>query len=407
MTTIVDEGAAPAADLTDPGKGGRWQQLSRLFAHHVGATVNEFVIACAVSLVVTLAWVIIMPVVPSGGVGGDPMTYIAMANNPKDVHWAPLAFRVLEPWLAHELGGQFHYLEAFRYLSWAAQALTGPAVYLLTRKFKGTHGAGLVGVAGLMSLPMWLFLIFCPYLVDSFAMLTMAWTIVALVYGWLWVLPLMLVIMGLARETVMGFAVPVYMWMRTRWIDLPRLIQVACLIAPAIVVVWAIRQPMEFTGYNSMLGLMYAGLMVYVRHDVGGDPVFFVTYGIVASMGIWWLPAIAGRRYVGRLWWLLVPVFAQWLFGSDWGRYALYAFPVIIPAAVIAVWNHPRRTLLLILIGLQSAAISADLIVNGSPRIYAMSPSTWVSLGLMVLTALVLLLPRPAGKSGDRLETAR
>ncbi|HZM77414.1 MAG TPA: hypothetical protein VFC19_16900 [Candidatus Limnocylindrales bacterium] len=406
MTAIIDDGPTPASDLSDPIQGGRWQRWSRLFEQYIGCTVKEFAIACAVSLGVTLVWVIIMPVVAPSQVGGDPVTYIAMAADPKGVHWSPLAFRVLEPWLAHELGGQFHYLEAFRYMSWAAQALIGPAVYLITRKFKGTHGAGILGIAGLMSLPMWLFLIYCPYLVDSFAMLTMAWTLVALIYGWLWVLPVLLVFMGLARETVIGFAVPIYMWMRSRWIDLPRAIQVACLIGPAVIVVWAIRQPMETTGYNTMLGLMYAGLWVYVRRDFGGDPVFYLTYGVVASMGIWWLLAIVGRRHVGRLWWLLVPVFAQWLFGSDWGRYALYAFPVVIPAAVIAVWSHPRRTLLLILIGLQSVAISADLILRGRPAIYDMMPSTWVSLGLMVLTALVIWLPR-TGAPGKPLETAR
>jgi hypothetical protein len=405
MTAIVDDGPTVASDPSGPSLSGRWQRLSRLFEHYVGCTVTEFVIACAVSLVVTLSWVIVMPVGAPSMFGGDPVTYIAMAENPKDAHWAPLAFRVLEPWLANKLGGEHHYLEAFRYLSWTAQALIGPALYLITRKFKGTHGAAIVSIVGLMSLPMWLFLIFAPYLVDSFAMLAMAWMVVALIYGWTWALPLALVFMGLARETVMAFALPIYMWLRGRWIDLPRAGQVACLIGPALVVVWAIRQPMEITGYASMRELMAAGLS-YVRRDVGGHPLFFVTYGVVASMGIWWLPAIAGRRHVGRLWWLLVPVFAQWLFGSDWARYALYAFPVVVPAAVIAVWSHPRRVWLLLLIGLQSAAIAADLAIRGHPKIYTMMPSTWVSLGLMALTALVLWWPR-TGTPGRPLETAR
>jgi hypothetical protein len=159
---------------------------------------------------------------------------------------------------------------------------------------------------------------------------------------------------------------------------------------------------MTFTGYQSTLALMYVGLTVYVKNDVLPNPHWWIFYGIAGSLGIWWVLGIYGRRYGGRLWWLLLPVFAQWLFGSDWARYALYAFPVVIPAAAIAVWTHRWRPVLLILIGLQSIAIFLDNYLRGRPGIYDLYPSTWASAALMVLTAVVLLLSalteRPRGR---------
>lgn len=410
MTAVIRPRKTPAGQEEDTSRQGRRYRLAQAFERSTGCTPREILIATALSLAVMLGWVLIMPLVPWTTVGGDPVTYIAMAADPKAVHWAPLAFRVLEPWLANTLGGEAYHLQAMRYLSWMAQAMTGPAVYLITRRFKGSHGAGLLAIIGMMSLPMWLFLVYVPYLVDGMAMLTMAWAMVALVNGWIMVLPVALTFMGLARETVIGFTVPLYMWLRHRWVDLHTAFQVLLIAGPAIVVVWAIRQPMEFTGYQSTLGLMYAGLLVYVKRDVLPNPHWWVFYGTAGSLGIWWLLGIHGRRHGGRLWWLLVPVFAQWLFGSDWARYAFYAFPVVIPAAAIAVWNHRKRNLLLGLVAAQSIAIVADLIVRGRPAIYDLMPSTWVSAGLMIVTAAVLWWDNLIGAlkwlSGDRGKAA-
>ena len=158
---------------------------------------------------------------------------------------------------------------------------------------------------------------------------------------------------------------------------------------------------MTFTGYQSTFGLMYAGLN-YVKKDVLPNPHWWIFYGVAGSMGIY------GRRHTGRLWWMLVPVFAQWLFGSDHARYALYAFPVVVPAAAIAVWAHPRRNLLLGLIVLQSGVILVDNFVYGHPGLYMLYPSIWISAGLMIPTALTLWWPvRAIPRPREPLETAR
>ena len=108
---------------------------------------------------------------------------------------------------------------------------------------------------------------------------------------------------------------------------------------------------------------------------------------------MWWVLGLYGRRHGGRLWWMLVPVFAQWLFGSDYGRYALYAFPVVVACGAIALWQHPRRVLLLVLVGLQSLAVFADLAIAGAMHLYVLAPSTWIALGLAAVAAVVLWWP--------------
>jgi disulfide bond formation protein DsbB len=88
-----------------------------------------------------------------------------------------------------------------------------------------------------------------------------------------------------------------------------------------------------------------------------------------------------------------VPVFAQWLFGSDYGRYALYAFPVVVAVGAIAVWQHPRRIVLLGLVTVQSLSTVADIQIRGFQHLYQIQPSTWISLALMVLAVPILWWP--------------
>jgi hypothetical protein len=381
------------------------------FPRAMACTAREAAVAVGLSVGLTAGWLAIMFVLDRSGIvplvdyrtsGGDTKTYLAMAEDPKGVHWAPLAFRGLEPWLAHSLSVH-HYWIAFQLLTWSALAAGGPAVYLICRRLGGAHPAALVGMAGLMCLPMWLFFIHQPYLVDAPAMALLAWCMVALVNGWLALLPLLLVVTGLARETVVGLAVPIYMWLRQKWVDLHTAWQVLLMMAPAAVTIWAIRQPMEHTGPEVTRVLMQYGLN-YVQRDVLPKPHWWIFYGIAGSLGIWWLLGLYGRKWGGRLWWMLIPVFAQWLFGSDYARYALYAYPVVVACGAIALWTHPRRALLLGLVAAQSLAVVADFVFVGNMLIYRLQPSTWVGGGLMVATAVVLwwdsgLLRRLTGRS--------
>jgi hypothetical protein len=102
---------------------------------------------------------------------------------------APLAFRVLEPWLAFAIGGPDHVLVVFRLISWGSVFLVAPAVYLICHRLGGVHAAGILALVGALCLPMKLFLVHQPYLVDSLAIALMAWSTVALINGWFVVLP--------------------------------------------------------------------------------------------------------------------------------------------------------------------------------------------------------------------------
>ncbi|HET6212664.1 MAG TPA: hypothetical protein VFE14_07310 [Micromonosporaceae bacterium] len=154
------------------------------------------------------------------------------------------------------------------------------------------------------------------------------------------------------------------------------------------------RQPMATHGFPTTGQLMVAGATIVYAKNLATDPVWWLGYAFTGSLGIWWLLGWHGRRHGGRLWWLLVPVFAQFAVGGDWSRFALYAFPVVVPAGAIAVWRHPRRRVLLALVGAQSLAVVADLVVIGNPGINSTQPSMYVTVPLIVLTAAMLWLPR-------------
>lgn len=83
-----------------------------------------------------------------------------------------------------------------------------------------------------------------------------------------------------------------------------------------------------------------------------------------------------------------------------WSRFALYAFPVVVPVGAIAIWAHPWRRLLLGLAAAQGLAIFADLEKYGHPWLNRLTPSVWISATLMVLAAAVILWSRASGPRG-------
>lgn len=355
---------------------------------------REIAVSVGVAIALTVGWLAVLPHVRH--TGGDTLDYLRMAADPKATGHTPFAFRGLTPWLAHALGGPHHYSEAFRLITGSALASAGPAVYLICRRLGGEHRAALVGMAGLMSLPLWLFNLYQPYLIDGPAMALTAWSMTAVVYGWMAVLPLLLVATGLARETVAALALPIYMWLRTRWVDLHTAVRVLLVVSPALLTTWAIRQPMQTRGWSSTTKLLEVGWQIMWRDRIATNPPWWIFDAFAGSLGIWWVLGFYGWRYGGRLWWLLVPVFAQFTVGADWSRFALYAFPVVVPAAAIAIWRHPRRTVLLALVAVQSLMAFVDLGVKGVLAINGGQPSTWACIPLAVLTALTLWWPRPS-----------
>jgi len=213
-------------------------------------TARQLLTAVGLSAVLTAAWLAVLPHAVNSG--GDTVFYLHMALEPKAPAETPYAFRVLTPFLAHQLGGNRYpgYDTSFRIITALALAAAGPATYLITRRLGGTHAAALVGVAGLLSLPGWLFNLYQPYLIDPVAMALTAWCITAVVHNWTRVLPLLLTAAALARETTTMLLLPLYLVLRRRWLDLGTAGQVILFMAPALLATWAVRQTQRITGWQ-------------------------------------------------------------------------------------------------------------------------------------------------------------
>jgi hypothetical protein len=376
------QGDSPDTGNRDPARVGR----------------RELTWAVGVSVGLTVAWLALLP--HAQNAGGDAAYYVRMAAHPKALGHSPYMYRVLTPWLAHAVGGQSHFLVAFRVLTGGSLAAAGPAVYLICRRLGGAHRPALVGMAGLMSLPGWLFNLYQPYLIDATAMSLTAWSMVAVIYGWFLPLPLLLTATGLARETVIGLVVPMYMWLRRRWLDWGTGVRVLLAISPALLAVWVVKvRPTQ--GYPTQGALIKGAVMAVYHQRIMTNPGWWLLYAFAASLGVWWVFGLYGRRHGGRLWWLLVPVFAQFAVGGDWGRFAMYAFPVVVPAGAIAIWRHPRRPVLLALAAAQSVAVFADLIASGVLGVNTGSPSMWISVSLAALAVPVLWWPDRKAPQGE------
>ncbi|MDP9796262.1 hypothetical protein J2S43_004774 [Catenuloplanes nepalensis] len=352
--------------------------------------VREISLAVGAAVALTAIWLLILPHVRSSG--GDALHYLRLAENPRAQVHTPYTYRMLMPLLANEIGGRYHYREAYRLLNAIALASGGVAAYLLTRKLGGTRGAAYVAMAGLLSLPGWLFYLYQPYLIDPAAMALLAWSMLAALSGWTAVLPLLLVAAALARETVISFAVPLYMIFREKWVDWRAAIRVALVVGPGVLATTAV-QAKPTHGWPSQELLVQAGVRIVGMKLAEQGIVAALGIAVGTSLGVWWALGLYGFRHAGPLGWLMVPVLAQFVVGGDWGRFCLYAFPALVPAGAIALWRHPRRAILIGLVVVQSLLVFVDLAIDGHPKINSFQPSTYASLALIPVTFAVLLLP--------------
>jgi len=127
---------------------------------------------------------------------------------------------------------------------------------------------------------------------------------------------------------------------------------------------------------------------------------------VVLSFGCWWVlavPSLGDGRIRPLLWWL-VPVFGQFVFGGDWGRFVLYAFPVVIPAAALTLQRlRPRvRAVVLAILGLQLLTPLLDIAPAERMRLNSPGPTVPVTAALMAATVVVLVASSVAGRRGRR-----
>ena len=382
---------APAPAPAAPPAAGSWP------------TVWQVLLALLVSLAVTAAWRKLLPLsVPSCC---DAKQYLRLAEDPTQVVATPYAYRILVPYLAHLLGGVPRV--TFDRISLACLVVTGPLVYVLARRLGAVHWAALLAMVGLLSSRAWVYYLYNPWLSDPSAMLLVAVAFLVIVSGRIWLLALVSVVFATGRELFLGLAAPAFGWMRGRLGTVRAALAAGLLVLPGwLVYQWIVRTvPSKgVAGLGKISWHTVVELGPWFEHR-GGVGFFFVA-ATTLSFGCWWILAAMslGDPDLRRLLWWLIPVFGQFVLGGDWARFALYAFPVVVPAAALTLQRlQPRlRAVILAILGLQLLTPLLDRAPAENLRLNQPGPSVAAIAVLMGVTALVLLAVRVWSRSAAR-----
>jgi hypothetical protein len=378
MSQEPPDSPARTANGSEPAVSGR-------------VTVGQWLLALVVALVVTAIWRKVLPLsVPRCC---DARVYLTMAADPSHAVRSPYSSRVFVPWLTHLLGGPPKL--TFDRISLACMVATGPLVYAATRQLGAVHWAALLAMVGLLSSRAWVFYLYDPWLADPAAMLLVAAAFLAIVSGRVWVVALVGVVFAGVRELYLGLAAPAFGWLRGRLGTLRAALAAGLLVLPGwLVHQWIVRTVPSTGGRGGgFLDQTIFGLGSWFS-DRGGVGYLLVV-AVVLSFGCWWVlavPSLGDKRVRPLLWWL-VPVSGQFVFGGDWGRFLLYAFPVAIPAAALTLQRlRPRvRAVVLAILGLQLLTPLLDMAPPDRMRLNQPGPSVAVTAALMAVTAAVLV----------------
>jgi len=349
----------------------------------------ELARAAVLSVAATLLARILIPIVER--FGGDDRHYVQMALDPTEPVATPFALRVLIPWLVHLIGTDP--LPTFHVLSLAFLAAGGFFTYLIARGIGAGHRAALLAVLGLLTLRGWLFFIYNPFLADTAALSLTAAAFALLVWGATTAIPTFAALWALSREIWAGFAIPAYMWLRHALFDFRAAVQVALMLIPAFMVYEMVLELAPQEGAQGVGRISWWVFQNVLEARLTEDFGWYIVYTFSGSLGVWWVLALGAAGAGGALWWWMVPVFGQFILGTDWARYTVYAFVVVVPVGAIAVWRHPRRYALLGVVALQLGATVADVLVDDRLKLNQIQPSFYVSGILMVLAAVLLWAP--------------
>jgi hypothetical protein len=342
-----------------------------------GTTAGQSLQAAALSAALTGLWLVVSPLAQQP-VCCDAGEYLRLASDPTDPVLRPYSMRVLVPWLVHALPGDV--VTAFHAVSLVCLAATGWVLYLLARELGVAHRYALLATGGLLCSRGWLFFFYDPYLTEPAAFLLLTAAFLVLVRNrHLWLIAPLLALLAATREQFIGFALPTYFWLRQRRFDRRALARTVEVLPP--------------TPYSVPMGLAYT-----LERRMEGDGWLWFGSAFAMSLGVWWPLAAASLRVdrFRRLSVWLLPVLAYLvLIGWDWGRYATYAFPVVMVAGAWTIQQQRRyRPLLLALVAVQAVVPVADF-VAGRPSLDGPGPSLPISLLLMLVTGVVLVAGGP------------
>jgi hypothetical protein len=353
---------------------------------------RQLLVALLVAVAVIAIWRKVLPL--SMPTCCDAKQYLMMAADPTRLVKSPYAHRILIPYLAHSIGGNPKL--TFDRISLACMVGIGPLMYALTRRLGGVHWAALLAMVGLLSSHAAVYYLYNPWLTDPAAMLLVAAAFLAIVSGWVWLVAPISIIFAGVREMFIGLAAPTFGWMRSRLGTVRAALLAALVVLPGwLVYRWIVNTvPVKvIPGREGLKSQTVLGLGSWFA-DRGG-PVHLFVVMIMVSFGCWWVLAILSLwdHNIRRLLWWLIPVFAQFVFGGDWGRFALYAFPIIIPAAALTLQRlqPPLRAVILVILGFQLLTPLLDMAPAERMRLNNPGPAMPATALLMAVMIVVLV----------------
>jgi hypothetical protein len=362
-------------------------------------TAGQLLLALLVALAVTAIWGKVLPL--SVPLCCDAKQYLTMAADPTRLVKSPYAHRILIPYLTRRIGGDPQV--TFGQISLACMVATGPLVYALTRRLGSVHWVALLAMVGLLSSRAWVYYLYSPWLTDPAAMLLVAAAFLAIVSGWIWLLAPISIVFAGVRELFVGLAAPAFGWLRGRLGTLRAGLVAGLLVLPGwLVYRWIVNTApsKEIPGGGGLKSQTIFGLGSWFA-DRGGA-VYLSAVMIALSFGCWWVLAVMSLRdhNIRRLLWWLIPVFGQFIFGGDWGRFVLYAFPVVLPAAALTLQRlRPRvRAVIVTILGLQLLTPLLDMAPAERMRLNNPGPSVPVTGVLMAMTVVVLVAFSVSGR---------
>lgn len=310
-----------------------------------------------------LAWLRtdhLVPAHPWWTFPGDHHIYLYMAEHPVgDLHLAPWGWRILEPAIVRVLPGSP--LAGFQIVSVASLTVAATCVYLICRELGFDRWLAACGLLLFASLSFATkYLMFDFWLTDPLAFAAVALAVLFAVQDRIVPFAICLAAGVLAKESVLFAAPLIYTFHATRPIDVPALRRAILAIAPAVLLLVAVRiaipawngQPYAAAlpapiAANARTVPDYSALAI-VRDTMSGRDLWGTLVATVSSFGllVGLLPFLGGpqaRRLALRTSPFLLLVLLQLVFARNTQRLVVLAFPVVVPLAVDGLATLRRR----------------------------------------------------------------
>jgi hypothetical protein len=287
----------------------------------------------------------------------DAYAYMAMADHPSFFTVAPWGYRVLTPWLVHALPVS-NVARGFRYVTLGALTLAGGILFVFLWRLGHGPWAALIGVGAFALSPPVGLVIRNPFLADPLGIVLVLLFLLALeAAAGVAVLCLLAVLAALCKEGLLAILLPLVLLVHREREGMRRALRAAAIVSvPAIVVA--------------------AGLPAWwTPHLAGSLPRFAPWAAATAAARAWrdwWIPMLLGgltavavlgalrqraRPILKRYGYVLAVTLAAPLaaatytgeggpghfFAADVPRLLLYALPVLIALALVAldrIWPH-------------------------------------------------------------------